>query len=117
MPGVFALMSNLLTILIKHEGDGNERGDRVYSRAVSLVGIVPGLTTPDCIGLALFEGVDTVVAPHAEVFVARIAQRKTLDPSTYDDIAEVRLSLHASRLMKRADILYRPSITQSHIGK
>ena len=36
------------------------------------------------------------VAPCAEIYVARIARRETLDPSTYDDIAKVRLSLYQS---------------------
>ncbi|KAK8932996.1 hypothetical protein VCV18_001539 [Metarhizium anisopliae] len=38
------------------------------------------------------------VAPCAEIYVARIAQRETLDPNTYDDIAKARLSLYQSRL-------------------
>ena len=38
------------------------------------------------------------VAPCAEIYVARIARRETLDPNTYDDIAKVRLSLYQSRL-------------------
>jgi hypothetical protein len=36
------------------------------------------------------------VAPCAEIYVARIARRETLDPSTYDDIAKARLSLYQS---------------------
>lgn len=31
------------------------------------------------------------VAPCAEIYVARIARRETLDPNTYDDIAKARL--------------------------
>lgn len=31
------------------------------------------------------------VAPCAEIYVARIARRETLDPNTYDDIAKVRI--------------------------
>ena len=38
------------------------------------------------------------VAPCAEIYVARIARRETLDPNTYDDIAKARLSLYQSRL-------------------
>ncbi|KAI2484612.1 Intracellular serine protease [Pyrenophora tritici-repentis] len=34
------------------------------------------------------------VAPCAEIYVAKIAQRETLDPNTYDDIAKARLSLY-----------------------
>ena len=34
------------------------------------------------------------VAPCAEIYVARIARRETLDPNTYDDIAKARLSLY-----------------------
>jgi hypothetical protein len=37
------------------------------------------------------------VAPCAEIYVARIARRETLDPNTYDDIAKARLSLYPSR--------------------
>lgn len=37
-------------------------------------------------------------APYAEIYVAKIAQRETLDPNTYDDIAKARLSLYQSRL-------------------
>lgn len=33
------------------------------------------------------------VSPGAEIYVARIARRETLDPNTYDDIAKARLSL------------------------
>jgi subtilisin family serine protease len=32
------------------------------------------------------------VAPCAEIYVAKIARRETLDPNTYGDIAKVRLS-------------------------
>lgn len=39
------------------------------------------------------------VAPGAEIYVARIARRETLDPNTYNDIAKARLSLcHSSFL-------------------
>lgn len=38
------------------------------------------------------------VAPGAEIYVARIARRETLDPNTYGDIAKARLSLCHSRL-------------------
>jgi len=38
------------------------------------------------------------VAPCAEIYVAKIARRHTLDPNTYDDIAKVRLPLNQSRL-------------------
>lgn len=38
------------------------------------------------------------VAPCAEIYVARIARRETLDPNTYDDIAKARLSLYQCRL-------------------
>ena len=38
------------------------------------------------------------VAPCAEIYVARIARRETLDPNTYDDIAKARLSLYQSTL-------------------
>ncbi|KAL9105841.1 MAG: hypothetical protein Q9227_009049 [Pyrenula ochraceoflavens] len=34
------------------------------------------------------------VAPCAEIYVARIARRETLDPNTYDDIAKARASLY-----------------------
>jgi hypothetical protein len=40
------------------------------------------------------------VAPCAEIYVARIARRATLDPNTYDDIAKARLSLYQSRLFR-----------------
>ncbi|GAW11454.1 hypothetical protein ANO14919_008000 [Xylariales sp. No.14919] len=40
------------------------------------------------------------VAPCAEIYVARIARRETLDPNTYDDIAKARLSLCQSRLFE-----------------
>ena len=40
------------------------------------------------------------VAPCAEIYVARIARRETLDPNTYNDIAEARLSLNQSRLFE-----------------
>lgn len=40
------------------------------------------------------------VAPGAEIYVARIARRETLDPNTYDDIAKARLSLYQSRLFR-----------------
>jgi len=40
------------------------------------------------------------VAPCAEIYVAKIAQRETLDPNTYDDIAKARLSLYQSRLFR-----------------
>lgn len=33
------------------------------------------------------------VAPCAEIYVARVARRQTLDPNTYDDISKARLSL------------------------
>ena len=33
------------------------------------------------------------VTPRAEIYVARIARRETLDPNTYDDIAKVRLPI------------------------
>ena len=33
-------------------------------------------------------------APCAEIYVAKIARRETLDPSTYDDIAKVRQFLY-----------------------
>lgn len=39
------------------------------------------------------------VAPGAEIYVARIARRETLDSNTYDDIAKARLSLCHSRLL------------------
>jgi hypothetical protein len=38
------------------------------------------------------------VAPCAEIYVARIARRETLDPNTYDDIAKARLPVYQSRL-------------------
>ncbi|EXJ93073.1 hypothetical protein A1O3_01629 [Capronia epimyces CBS 606.96] len=38
------------------------------------------------------------VAPCAEIYVARIARRETLDPNTYDDIAKASLSLYQSCL-------------------
>jgi subtilisin family serine protease len=38
------------------------------------------------------------VAPCAEIYVARIARRESLDPNTYDDIAKARLSLYHIRL-------------------
>ncbi|PMD47898.1 subtilisin-like protein [Hyaloscypha variabilis F] len=38
------------------------------------------------------------VAPCAEIYVARIARRETLDPNTYDDIAKARLSLYQNKL-------------------
>jgi len=34
------------------------------------------------------------VAPCADIYVARVARRKTLGPNTYDDIAKVRTCLH-----------------------
>jgi subtilisin family serine protease len=40
------------------------------------------------------------VAPGAEIYVARIARRETLEPNTYDDIAKARLSLYHSRLFE-----------------
>ncbi|OAL32056.1 hypothetical protein AYO22_00926 [Fonsecaea multimorphosa] len=39
------------------------------------------------------------VAPCAEIYVARIARRETLDLNTYDDIAKARLSLDQSRFL------------------
>ena len=39
------------------------------------------------------------IAPCAEIYVARIAQRETLNPNTYDDIAKARLSLYRSSLL------------------
>jgi hypothetical protein len=56
------------------------------------------------------------VAPCAEIYVARIARRETLDSNTYDDIAKVRLSLFQSRPGIANDPC-RPSITQSNNGK
>lgn len=38
------------------------------------------------------------VAPYAEIYIAKIAQREILDPNTYDDIAKARLSLYQNRL-------------------
>ena len=40
------------------------------------------------------------VAPCADIYVARIARRETLDPNTYDDIAKARLSTFLSRLFE-----------------
>lgn len=40
------------------------------------------------------------VAPCAEIYVARIARRETLDANTYDDIAKARLSPHWARNFK-----------------
>lgn len=38
------------------------------------------------------------IATCAEIYIARIAHRETLDRNTYDDIAKVRLALRRSRL-------------------
>ncbi|KAI0017820.1 intracellular serine protease [Xylariomycetidae sp. FL0641] len=40
------------------------------------------------------------VAPCAEIYVARIARRETLDPHTYGDITKARLSRYQSRLLE-----------------
>lgn len=43
-------------------------------------------------------GILLKVAPSADIYVARIARRETLDPNTYDDIAEARLPLFFPRV-------------------
>jgi hypothetical protein len=37
------------------------------------------------------------VAPCAEIYVARVARRETLDPNTFNDITKARLVPHQSR--------------------
>lgn len=45
-------------------------------------------------------GLLLTVSPCAEIYVARIARRKTLDPNTYDDISKARVSPYQSRLFE-----------------
>lgn len=56
------------------------------------------------------------VAPCAEIYVARIGRHATLDRSSYDDIAKVRLSLYPTRLLDRPNYLHRPSLTPWRFG-
>lgn len=57
------------------------------------------------------------VATCAEIYIARIASRETLDHDSYDSIANVRPTLCLINFATRANYLYRPSTTQSLYGK
>ena len=56
------------------------------------------------------------VATSAEIYIAKIASRETMDRDSYDAIAKARLSKILKTLLRRANTFYRPSITQSLTG-